>query len=52
MLKIACIYISAIFQIINFSESLKNRTNDEKLPDKHDIEGGAHGLIRLWSQYR
>ena len=46
------LHTSEIIQIITFSESLKNRTTDEKLPDKHDIEGGAHGLIRLWSQYR
>ena len=30
---------------------LKNRTHEEKLPDKHDVEGGAHGLVRLYSQY-
>ena len=33
-------------------ERLKNRTAEEKLPNKADVEGGAHGLIRLYSQYR
>ena len=44
----------SIMNILNFniSEELKNRTANEKLPDNHDIEGGAHGLVRLWSQYR
>ena len=33
-------------------ERLKNRTQEEKLPDKGDVEGGAHGIVRLYSQYR
>ena len=33
-------------------ESIKSRTKEEKLPDRFDIEGGAHGIVRLYSQYR
>jgi len=37
--------------LIQDLEMLKNRTQEEKLPDKLDVEGGAHGLVRLYSQY-
>jgi len=33
-------------------ESIKSRTKEEKLPDRFDIEGAAHGIVRLYSQYR
>ena len=37
---------------VSLSELLKDRTTDQKLPTMDDIDGGAHGIVRLYSQYR
>ena len=28
------------------------KCSGEKLPDMEDVNGAAHGIVRLWSQYK
>jgi hypothetical protein len=41
-----------VFTINEDLESLKDRETHQKLPDEYDVQGGAHGLVRLHSLYR
>lgn len=40
-----------IYSLVHDLDTLKNRAIVDNLPDKSDIEGSIHGLLRLWRQY-